>query len=83
MTNLCYLNISEAAALLASKQLSPLELTRAFLERIEALNDVLHAFLLVTPEQALAAARKAETEILSGGETEYLKQLSSFRNTTY
>jgi len=66
MTDLCYLNLSEAATLIASKQLSPFELTRAFLERIEALNEGLHAFLLVTPEQALAAARKAETEIMSG-----------------
>ncbi len=63
MTDLCYLNLSEAATLIASKYLSPLELTRAFLERIEALNEGLHAFLLVTPEQALAAARKTETEL--------------------
>ncbi|MBR8836409.1 MAG: hypothetical protein DSM106950_20900 [Stigonema ocellatum SAG 48.90 = DSM 106950] len=66
MTNLCYLNLSEAANLIATKQLSPVELTHAFLERIAALNDVLHAFVLVTPEQALLAARTAQTQIVSG-----------------
>ena len=34
--------------------------------RIETLNDRLHAFLLVTPELAIATAQKAETEIMGG-----------------
>lgn len=66
MTNLCYLSISEAADLIVTKQLSPVELTQAFLERIQALNDVLHAFILVTPEQALLMAQVAESEIIAG-----------------
>lgn len=66
MSELYYLSIAEAADLISTKQLSPLELTRAFLTRIESLNDRLHAFLLVTPEQAIAAAQKAETEIVRG-----------------
>jgi aspartyl-tRNA(Asn)/glutamyl-tRNA(Gln) amidotransferase subunit A len=66
MTELYHLSISEAARLIATRELSPVELTHAFLDRIEALNDTLHAFLLVTPERALAAAMQAETEIARG-----------------
>jgi aspartyl-tRNA(Asn)/glutamyl-tRNA(Gln) amidotransferase subunit A len=66
MSELYYLSIAEAAHLISTKELSPVELTRAFLTRIESLNDRLHAFLLVTPEQAIAAAQKAETEIVRG-----------------
>jgi aspartyl-tRNA(Asn)/glutamyl-tRNA(Gln) amidotransferase subunit A len=66
MTELYNLSISEAARLISTRQLSPVELTRAFLARIEALNDRLHAFLLVTPEKAVAAAQQAEMEITRG-----------------
>jgi aspartyl-tRNA(Asn)/glutamyl-tRNA(Gln) amidotransferase subunit A len=60
------LSISEAAHLISTKQLSPVELTCTFLTRIEALNNHLHAFLLVTPELAITAAQKAEAEIMRG-----------------
>jgi aspartyl-tRNA(Asn)/glutamyl-tRNA(Gln) amidotransferase subunit A len=46
--------------------LSPVELTQACLERIAQLNSRLNAFITVTPEQALAAARRAEADIASG-----------------
>jgi aspartyl-tRNA(Asn)/glutamyl-tRNA(Gln) amidotransferase subunit A len=64
---LYYLDIAEASRLIASKQLSPVELTRAYLERIEALNDKLHAYLTVTADLALQQARAAEQEILNNG----------------
>lgn len=66
MSELYYLSISEAAHLISTGQLSPVELTHAFLDRIEALNDRLHAFLLVTPDIAIAAAQRAEAEITRG-----------------
>jgi aspartyl-tRNA(Asn)/glutamyl-tRNA(Gln) amidotransferase subunit A len=56
----------EAAQLLKSGQLSPVELTRAFLERIEQLDGTLQAYITVLAEQAMAAARTAEAEILRG-----------------
>jgi aspartyl-tRNA(Asn)/glutamyl-tRNA(Gln) amidotransferase subunit A len=65
--DLHYLTIAEASERIAVKQLSPVELTRAFLERIEALNDKLHAFLTVTADLAMQQARAAEQEILSNG----------------
>jgi aspartyl-tRNA(Asn)/glutamyl-tRNA(Gln) amidotransferase subunit A len=55
--------IVELAPLLRRKELSPVELTRACLERIEKLDPALNAFITVTAESALAEARAAEIEI--------------------
>ena len=56
-----YLTIAEAARQIASKQISPVELTQACLDRIKALDPTLHAFLLVTQERAMADARARRT----------------------
>ncbi|MBW8270092.1 amidase [Caldovatus aquaticus] len=61
-----FLSIAEAARLIARRQLSPVELTRALLARIEALDPQLNAYLLVTAERALDAAREAEAAIMAG-----------------
>jgi aspartyl-tRNA(Asn)/glutamyl-tRNA(Gln) amidotransferase subunit A len=66
-TNLCYGSIAELAPLIKRGTVSPVEVTRAVLERIEALNKDLVAYITVLPEQALAAARRAEREIRRGG----------------
>jgi aspartyl-tRNA(Asn)/glutamyl-tRNA(Gln) amidotransferase subunit A len=58
--------IIELAPRLKRKQISPVELTRACLDRIERLNPSLNAFITVTPECALAEARAAESEISHG-----------------
>ncbi|MGE3535805.1 MAG: amidase [Candidatus Tectimicrobiota bacterium] len=65
-TDLCYLTIREAGHLLKRRALSPVELTRAFLERIAALDGTLQAYITVLPERAMAAARAAEAEMLRG-----------------
>ena len=65
-TNLYHLTIREASALLKSGQLSPVELTQSFLDRIEATDDRLHSFIIVLKEQALDDARLAEAEIRRG-----------------
>ncbi len=49
-----------------TRALSPVEVTRALLERIDALNPALNAFCLVTPELAMAAARQAEAAVMRG-----------------
>jgi aspartyl-tRNA(Asn)/glutamyl-tRNA(Gln) amidotransferase subunit A len=61
-----YLTIAEAGRLIAARKLSPVELTRALLQRIERLDPKLSAFLLVTQQKALAAARAAEKAVLAG-----------------
>ena len=66
MSDLHYLSIAEASALLRDKKLSPVEYTQALLDRIDALDNQLDAFLKLTPEIALADARRAETEIQRG-----------------
>jgi aspartyl-tRNA(Asn)/glutamyl-tRNA(Gln) amidotransferase subunit A len=64
--NLGYTPATELAALIRAKKLSPVELTRAVLDRIERLNPTLNAFVTVTAETALAAARRAEQAVMSG-----------------
>ncbi len=59
--------IAEAAALIAAKQLSPVELTKACLDRMHRFDDALHAFILPTEERALADARAAEAAIMRDG----------------
>lgn len=61
-----FLTIAEASALIARRALSPVELTRAFLDRIAALDPQLNAYLLVTADQAMDQARAAEAEIMAG-----------------
>src|ERR1700728_295578 len=48
------------------RELSPVEVTRALLDRIAALDGKLNSFIRVTEEVALAAARVAEQEIMTG-----------------
>jgi aspartyl-tRNA(Asn)/glutamyl-tRNA(Gln) amidotransferase subunit A len=60
------LTIAEAAKLIASKKLSPVELTKSCIERTNALDNELHAFILRTEDRALADARAAEAAIMAG-----------------
>jgi len=59
-------SIIELAPRLKRGELSPVELTRNCLDRIEKLNPSLNAFITVTAESALAEARAAEIEIARG-----------------
>lgn len=60
------LTLAEAAKALRAGTLSPVELTRACLERIERFDRRVNAFITVTADQALIAARRAEAEIRKG-----------------
>ncbi len=64
--DLHYLTIHEAHRLIRTRAVSPVELTRAYLDRIQALDDRLHAYYVLRTEEALAEARRAEAEILQG-----------------
>ena len=65
-TKLYFLTIKEAAGLIRSKELSPVELIRACLERIDNTDGQLHSFITLLREEALEQARTAEAEILRG-----------------
>jgi amidase len=64
--DLCFATLTDTAERLRRKDLSPVELTRAQLARIESRNPALHAYLVVLAESALAEARAAEREIAAG-----------------
>ncbi len=68
MSELCWLPMTELARRIATKAVSPVEVVRAHLERIEARDRELHAFITVTADRALAAARAAEAALASGGD---------------
>ena len=65
-SDLCYLSISEAADLLQSGEISPVDLINAHLERIEATDDRLNSFITLLAEESLKAAQDAERSIGSG-----------------
>src|ERR1035441_10809275 len=60
------LTLTEAAQQIRSRQLSPVELARACLARIERLNPTLNAFITITADLALEQARQAEAEVMAG-----------------
>jgi aspartyl-tRNA(Asn)/glutamyl-tRNA(Gln) amidotransferase subunit A len=61
------LTLAEAAALIAARRLSPVELLEDCLRRIAALDPALNAFIRMTVEEAEAQARAAESEIAKQG----------------
>ena len=58
----------QLADYISSKQLSPVELTKAYLERIEKLNPEINAYLTVAVDQAIADAVISERRVMSGAE---------------
>lgn len=59
-------SLREAAGLVERREISPVELTRACLDRIAARNDQLRAFITVMEERAMAVAARAERSIAAG-----------------
>ncbi|MBL6454741.1 amidase [Belnapia sp. T6] len=65
---LCRLPATVLRVLIAQKQVSPVELTRAVLRRAMELQPVLNCFITLAPEPALAAAAEAERAVMAGEE---------------
>jgi aspartyl-tRNA(Asn)/glutamyl-tRNA(Gln) amidotransferase subunit A len=59
-------NVAVLADKLRAREISPVEVTEAYLARIEEVDSKIRAYITVTPEVARKAAKKAETEIASG-----------------
>src|SRR5262245_23336025 len=66
MDPLHFLTLDELAGHLRRRELSPVEVTRQLLERIDALDPSLHSYATVLAGRALAEARRAEAEIARG-----------------
>ena len=66
-TDLCFTPATELARLVRTKALSPVELTRAVLDRVEQVNPAINAVCTVTDDAARTAARAAEDAVMRGG----------------
>jgi aspartyl-tRNA(Asn)/glutamyl-tRNA(Gln) amidotransferase subunit A len=64
--DLAGLTLKQASDMIRMKAVSPVQLTEACLQRIEKYNRSFNAFITVTKDKALQAAREAETEIQRG-----------------
>ena len=64
--DLCFLTIGEASELIQGRQLSPVELTTAHLERIDRIEPSLNSFITLLADDALGEARSAEEQIAAG-----------------
>ena len=60
MNEICFIPARKLAGLLAKRKLSAVEVTRAFIDRIEAVNPKLNALVTFVPERALKAAREID-----------------------
>ena len=65
-TDLCFTSALDLGRMIRARELSPVEIATAVLERIERLNPTLNAYLTPTPELALEGARAAEARLLAG-----------------
>ena len=67
-SEVAFLSAAEIAQAIRTKQVSPVEVVQAYLARIEHLDSTLHAYITVLPQEALAAARQAEQQLMRGAE---------------
>ena len=63
---LCFLSAGELRARIARKEVSPVEITRAVLERAERLQPELNCFITLCGDQAMAEAKTAEHAVTTG-----------------
>ena len=63
---LCYFSAGELSRLIRKKEVSPVEVVKAHLARVEALEPALNSFIALLPEQAVEEAKLAEREIQAG-----------------
>ena len=65
-TELAYQSATELGRRIKEKAISPVEVVQAYLDRIQEVDHKLHAYITVCAEEALEAAREAETAIVKG-----------------
>lgn len=65
---LAFVSATELLKLIATKQVSPVELTELFFGRIDRLDSQLNAFLELNRDEAMRVAKAAESAVVRGGE---------------
>src|SRR5438876_766912 len=63
---LCWLSMADLGRMIATKEVSPVEVVRAHLDRISALDARLRAFITVCADSALQSARASEADLMAG-----------------
>ena len=69
---ICWMSASDLATAIRAKRLSPVEVVRNLLERIEAINPKINAYVTVTADSAMAAAKEAEDAVMRGRQLGHL-----------
>ena len=64
--NLAFAPSHELAALIADRQVSPVEITQLYFDRIERLDSRLNSYLTLTQDEAMQSARAAEDAVMRG-----------------
>ena len=64
--DLIYMSAAEIADNIKEKQISPVEVVRAYLDRIEAVDGKVNAYITVMADDALDAARQSEADVIAG-----------------
>lgn len=65
-TEIPFLPVSELAELIKNRDVSPVEVVESYLDRIDSLNQRLHAYLTVCHDQAMQTARESEQMLAQG-----------------
>ena len=65
---LAFASATDLLELISTKQISPVELTELYFDRIERLDSQLNAFLLLTHDEAMETAKAAEAAVVRGDE---------------
>ena len=64
--DICWMSAVDLAKAIRKRKLSPVEVVRDILERIEAINPRVNAYVTVIADSALAEAKKAEKALMKG-----------------
>ena len=65
---LAFASATDLLELISTKQISPVELTELYFDRIDRLDSQLNAFLLLTRDEAMETAKAAEAAVIGGDE---------------
>ncbi len=65
--DLCWMSAVDLGTELRAKRISPVEVVKGILERIETVNPKINAYVTLTGDEALDAAKKAEAALMEGG----------------